>query len=130
MHWLAALLATSLFGHASRPLDLAGATSLTPDQGWRQVGFPLGESASAVAIAIDGHASLGRVEILFEDATIESHELAREHVYGRGVYALSSFAGARRVMLLRFEARARSPQTAVRAVLLDEAAGGHERLAD
>ncbi len=121
MHWLGALLAATLLG-PSHPLDLPGLTPLRPDQGWRQVGFPLGETAPAVAIAVAGRASFGRVEILFEDGTLERHELARDHAYGRGVYTLTTFGGLRRVMLVRCEVRARAPETAVGAVLLETAA--------
>lgn len=117
---LLAVLLTAWCSGATR----AAAEPLERARGWSRLGCPLGESGVGVALAVSGRAQLGRVEILFEDGTIERHELARGHTYRRGLYALASFAGERRVMLVRFETRARSRRADVRAVLMRETADG------
>jgi hypothetical protein len=119
-HWLAALLASALVSSPTPelPRNAGPEASLARAQGWTRLGFPLGDSAPGVAIAVSGRTQLGRVEILFADGEIERHELASRHVYGRGVYQLAHFEADRRVLLVRLEARARSARAGVRAVLL------------
>jgi hypothetical protein len=123
-HWLAALLASTLFSSAPAHEAALAESSLVRAQGWTRVGFPLGGAAPAVGIAIDGRVRLGRVEILFGDGTLDRHELAPGHVYGRGVYELSRFTDARRVMLVRLEARACTARAKLSAVLLHDAPQG------
>ena len=117
-HWLAALLASSLLATPSAPATALAESPLARADGWTRLGFPLGESAPAVGLAIDGRAEFGRVEILFGDGTIERHELGSGRTYGRGVYQLACFGASRRVMLVRLEARARSANAKISAVLL------------
>lgn len=87
------------------------------EDGWARVGFPLRDRGLGVYIKVTGRAQLGRVEIVFEDGGIQSIELRRNTVYRRGLYRLASFDADRVVMLVRTEARARSPRAEMRVLL-------------
>jgi len=119
--WLLAVtLAAALAGPGAGSARAAEATALARGDGWTPLGFPLGEAGLGVFVQVRGRAELGTVEILFEDGELQRLDLSRRHTYCGGLYEIRSFERERRVMLVRFAARASSKQARFRILLLRE----------
>lgn len=99
----------------------APGTALSRDDGWTRVGFPLRDHGRGLGLSVSGQTQIGEVEIVFEDGGIERVQVERARTYGHGLYELARFDGDRDVMLVRFEARARSPRARVQVLLMRDA---------
>jgi hypothetical protein len=77
-------------------------------KGWTVAGFPLGQSSYGVYVQVRGRSELGRVEVLYDDGTLDRVELGGGHVYGSGIYELTHYDAARHVALVRMKVRAAS----------------------
>jgi hypothetical protein len=94
--------------------------ALARADGWTTLGFPLRDSGRGILVEIRGRTELGPVEILFEDGALQRVEHSAVHTYGRGLYEIADFGDERRVMLVRFAARARSSRVTMRVLLARE----------
>ncbi|MGH7742163.1 MAG: hypothetical protein ACRENS_09080 [Candidatus Eiseniibacteriota bacterium] len=98
--------------HEGFPLERAN--------GWTVAGFPLGQTSFGVYLEVRGRSELGRIEVLYDDGTIERVEALQGRIYGQGIYQLAKFDAARRVALVRMKARAASSHARVNVLLARE----------
>jgi hypothetical protein len=99
--------------------DDAG-VSVDSAKGWTVAGFPLGQSSYGVFVQVRGRSELGRVEVLYDDGTLDRVELGGGHVYGSGIYQLTRYDAARHVVLVRMKVRAASALARIQVLLAPE----------
>jgi hypothetical protein len=89
-------------------------------KGWTVAGFPLGQMSYGVYVQVRGRSELGRVEVLYDDGTLERVEPVSGHVYGAGIYELARFTAARHVALVRMKVRAASALARIKVLVAPE----------
>lgn len=111
--WVAGWFSSSTPSSTPRP-----GAALARETGWTTLGFPLHDSGRGVMLEIRGRTEIGPVEIVFENGDLERVEHSAGRTYGRGLYSIAEFDDERRIVLVRFAARARSARASMRVLLL------------
>ena len=77
------------------------------EEGWRPIGFSVGEKVSGLYLRVWGRVQFDRAEIVYADGGLEPVDL-RQCVRGGGLYVLTEFDDRREVLGVRMIVRARS----------------------
>ena len=117
------LRATLLPSHREDHTESSGAgagVALERSKGWTVAGFPLGQTSYGVYVEVHGRSELGRVELLYDDGSLDRVEPVNGHVYGAGIYELARFDTARHVVLVRMKARAATALARIKILVAPE----------
>lgn len=77
------------------------------EEGWRPIGFSVGEEVSGLYLRVWGRVEFDRAEIVYADGELQPVDL-RHCVRGGGLYVLTEFDDRREVLGVRMVVRARS----------------------
>jgi hypothetical protein len=91
----------------SAPPPAVQTQNLGLEEGWRPIGFSVGEPVSGLYLRVWGRVQFDRAEIVFRDGELEVVDL-RQCVRSGGLYVLTEFDARREVMGVRMVVRARS----------------------